>query len=285
VADALINRGLTKEGLGDIQGAVADYTAVVMLEGVSKGHMARAMVARGLAKGMVGDTQGALADYTAVVTLAGASKEAVAVALINRGVAKGRLGDSQGELADYTAVATLEDASKEAVANALFNRGVANLALGQEASAIADWTGILELGVRSEDSVSLAAGSLFRLYWPKGAANEANNSLDSLAQYFATNPPDQRALKLTEFLARLASPAMREGWLHAARRLLAAQPPETRQALGFLEPVCRVLEGGEKSLIDPLPPEQRDFAFKVLARFDGEKKPPADPPRAIADPP
>jgi hypothetical protein len=77
-------------------------------------------------------------------------------------------------------------------------------------------------------------------------------------------------LKLTEFLARFASPAMRVGWPHAARRLLGAQPPETKQALGFLEPVCTILEGGEKSLLDPLPPEQREFALKVLARFDAE---------------
>jgi hypothetical protein len=99
--------------------------------------------------------------------------------------------------------------------------------------------------------------------------------LDRLAQHLAARPSDQRVLKLTEFLARLASPAMREGWVHAARRLLGAQPPETREALGFLDPVCAVLEGGEKSLLDPLPPEQREFAFKVLARFDADKTPQA----------
>jgi hypothetical protein len=55
--------------------------------------------------------------------------------------------------------------------------------------------------------------------------------------------------------------------------------------LGFLDPVCTVLEGGEKSLLDPLPPEQREFALKVLARFDAAKNSPADPPSAIADSP
>jgi hypothetical protein len=109
--------------------------------------------------------------------------------------------------------------------------------------------------------------------------------LDRLAQHLATKPTDQRVLKLTEFLARLASPKMRLGWLHAARRLLGAQPTETRQALGFLEPVCTILEGGEKSLLDPLPPEQREFALKVLARFDAEKNSPVASPSAIADSP
>ena len=61
-----------------------------------------------------------------------------------------------------------------------------------------------------------------------------------------------------------------------------AQPLEARQALGFFEPVCTVLEGGERSLLDPLPPEQREFALKVLARFDVEQNPAAAPPIAIA---
>jgi hypothetical protein len=78
---------------------------------------------------------------------------------------------------------------------------------------------------------------------------------------------------------------MRQGWLHAARSLLGAQPHETKQALGFLEPVSEVLEGGDKSLLDPLPPEQRDLALKVLARFDAEKNPPAAPPSGIAGSP
>ena len=85
-------------------------------------------------------------------------------------------------------------------------------------------------------------------------------------------------------MERLPSPALRQGWIYAARRLLGAQPPETRQALGFLAPVRTVLEGGEKSLLDPLPPEQRDFALKVLARFDAEKNPSAAL-SAIADSP
>jgi hypothetical protein len=195
------------------------------------------------------------------------------------------LGDTQGALTDYTAVVMLGNAPEELVARALFNRGSVNRTLDQKASAIADWTAFLELGAGFEAGVSLAAESLFRLYWADGVANEANKTLDRLAQHLATKPLDQRVLKLTEFLARLASPAMRQGWLHAARRLLGAQPPETRQALGFLEPVCAVLEGGEKSLLDPLPPEQREFALKVLARFDAEKNPPAAPPSAIADSP
>lgn len=284
VAQALFNRGLSKWRLGDTKGEVADYTALVALEGAPRELVARALLNRGVTRWMLGDTQGGLADHTAVVALEGAPKEPVARALLNRGAAKSRLGDTQGALADYTAVVTLEGAPEEQVAAALAGRGLINLALGQKASAIADWTSALELGACFEDGVSVAASSLFRLYWLDGATNESDNTLDRFAQHFAAKPPDRKALKLTEFLAGLASPNMRQGWLHAARRLLGAQPPETRQALGFLEPVCAILEGGEKSLLDPLPPEQREFALKVLARFDTEKNSPTDPLAAVADP-
>src|ERR1035437_993226 len=56
-----------------------------------------------------------------------------------------------------------------------------------------------------------------------GATNAANKILDGLVQHLATKPSDQRVLELTEFLAGLASPAMRQGWVHAAGRLLGAQ--------------------------------------------------------------
>jgi tetratricopeptide (TPR) repeat protein len=285
MARALLNRGIAKGTLGDIEDELADYTAVITLEGAPKEGVARALLNRGITKAGLGDIQGALADYTAVVTLEGAPKDRVARALINRGIANGKLGDIRGELADYTAAVALKGAPKEEVAKALTNRGVVHVALGQKASAIADWTAVLELGAGFGDGINGATQNLFRLYWQDGAMNEANNTLDRLAQHLATKPSDQRVLKLTEFLARLASPEMRQGWLHAGRRLLGAQTPEPRQALGFLEPVCTILEGGEKSLLDPLPPEQREFALKVLARFDAAKNPPAAPPTAIADSP
>ena len=285
LARALVNRGFGKGRLGDTQGALADYTAVLALEGAHKEQVAQALFSRGLAKGRLGDTQGELADYTAVVMLEGAPKEQVAKALFNRGFAKGNQGESRGALADYTAVVALDGAPKEQLAKALVNRGITNLALGQKANAISDLTAVFDLAASFEDGISAAAASLFRLYWPDGTTNGANNTLDRLAQHLTTKPSDQRALALTEFLARLAAPEMRQGWLHAARRLLGAQPPETRQALGFLELVCTVLEGGEKSLLDPLPPEQREFALKVLARFDAEKNQPAEPPSAVADSP
>jgi hypothetical protein len=233
------------------------------------------LIGRGYSYAISEDLQHALQDFEAVVMLKGVPKEQVARALFNRSVAKGMLGDTQGAMADCTAVVTLSGAPKELVARALLNRGVTNLVMTRKAKAISDWTAVLELGNGVKDAVSMAAEKLFRLHWQDGATNEVNTTLDRFAQHLATSPPENRTLKLADFFARLASPDMRQGWTHATRRLLGVQPSEIRQSLGFLKPVCAVLEGGEKSLLDPLPPEQREFALKVLARFDAAKSQPA----------
>ena len=143
----------------------------------------------------------------------------------------------------------------------------ANLESSASPSALRD------AALTTEYFAASRADTPFVLHWLEGATDQANDTLDRLAQHLAAKPPEERTLKLTEFLARLASPAMRQGWPPAARRLLGTQPPETREALAFVEPVCTVLEGGEKRLLDPLPPEQREFALKVLARFDADTPP------------
>jgi len=49
--------------------------------------------------------------------------------------------------------------------------------------------------------------------------------------------------------------------------------PEIFEVISFFEPVCRVLEGQDRSLLDALPPEQREFALDVLAKFDAKSTP------------
>ena len=114
VAKALVGRSGGKEQLGEAQSAIADCTAVIEMEGASKEQRAWALVSRGSAKRQLGDPQGAIADYKTVIRLEGASKEVVATALVNRGIDKGQLGDAQGATADYTAVIEMEGAPKEA---------------------------------------------------------------------------------------------------------------------------------------------------------------------------
>jgi hypothetical protein len=271
VATALVNRGVAKGMLGDAQGAIADCTAVMTLDGAPKEQVAKALVNRGVVRRMLGDAQGAIADYTAVMTLDGVPKEQVAKALVNRGVAKGMLGDAQGAIADYTAVVTLEGAPKEQVAKALFNRGVARMSLDQQRKAIHDWLQVVEKAAGADETVVSATRALFRVSWLKGDLKKADWALDRLAQRVASLPRDECVARLTTFLAPLASPQIREGWAHACRHLLRAQPPEVKEALGFLDRVAAVVQGGDKGLLDPLPPEQREFAAKVLSELDAAK--------------
>jgi hypothetical protein len=48
--------------------------------------------------------------------------------------------------------------------------------------------------------------------------------------------------------------------------------PEVAEALRFLEPVCEVLEGKNRAVLDGLPPEQREFAENVLKSFEAKPK-------------
>ena len=45
------------------------------------------------AKGLLGDIKGAISDYTDLIAIDGAPKEFVAKALVSRGTAKAQLGD------------------------------------------------------------------------------------------------------------------------------------------------------------------------------------------------
>ena len=285
VVRALVNRGISRGSLGDSDGALADWTAVVAMEGAPKSEVAQALVKRAITEESRGDSQGALADWTSVVTLEGAPKEQVSLALINRAYLKEGLGDHPGKMADLTAVVMLEGAPKDHVAVALTGRGVANLVLGRGADGLADLTAVLGSEASFEFGVSLAAEILFLIHWQQGSVNEVNRTVDRLAQHLLGANPDRRAMMLTGFLASLATTAGRQAWLHAARWSLGTQSLEVRQALAFLEPVCAVLEGGEKNLLDPLPPEQREFALKVLARFDDPQTLPVVAPGAIAGSP
>jgi hypothetical protein len=44
------------------------------------------------------------------------------------------------------------------------------------------------------------------------------------------------------------------------------------EAVRFLEPVCTVLETKDRTSLDALPPEQRDFALEVLSKFEPAAK-------------
>jgi hypothetical protein len=65
---------------------------------------------------------------------------------------------------------------------------------------------------------------------------------------------------------------MKDAWPTAWRILAETQRPEITEALDFLKPVCDVLEGKDRTMLDGLPPEQREFAEDVLKRFEAKPK-------------
>ena len=61
---------------------------------------------------------------------------------------------------------------------------------------------------------------------------------------------------------------MKSGWPRVARSLSKTQPPEVSERLEFFRPVAEILQSGDLSRLDPLPPEQREFVQEVLQKFD-----------------
>ena len=72
------------------------------------------------------------------------------------------------------------------------------------------------------------------------------------------------------FLNDLTSLGLKDAWAAAWRVLAGMSRPEVAEALHFLEPVCEVLEGKNRAVLDGLPPEQREFAENVLKSFEAK---------------
>jgi hypothetical protein len=166
---ALINRGVARSHLRDLQGEVADFSAVIQLRGAPTEAVALALLYRGLAKGELGDPPGEVADYTAAVELKGAPAEVVAKALVSRGRMRGREGDPDGAIKDYTAAAELKGVPAEVVAKALGTRGITKGDRGNPQGEIADYTAVVELDGCPAEMVALA---LLSRGYTKGALGD-----------------------------------------------------------------------------------------------------------------
>jgi hypothetical protein len=84
----------------------------------------------------------------------------------------------------------------------------------------------------------------------------------------ASLPLEQRTALFTSLLRVLAEPGKKDLWLAVLRSLLAQLPADVSPSIGFFRPVADVLESGDITRLDPLPPEQREFAREVLRRFE-----------------
>ncbi len=264
-AKALVNRGVSKGQRGDADGEIADYTAVLELPGAPPDVVARALVNRGVSKGQRGDADGEIADCTAVLELPGAPPDQVAKALVYRAITKGRRGDADGAIADCTAVLELPGAPAEPIARARLYRGLRIAANGRVEEGMADWQAAARGPGGPAEIRSAATGELLKV----GARTDRFE--DSLA--FARSVADgldaaERVRFILGVIQALREPGMRTQWPRVCRRLIENQSSEVAEKLQFLAPVCEVLETGDRSKLDPLPPEVRDFAQEVLAGLD-----------------
>jgi tetratricopeptide (TPR) repeat protein len=142
LAQYLAVRGLAKEGLGNLEGAIADYTEAIKLDP----NYCLARNNRGTAKYNLGDLEDASADYTKVIEL---DPNNIA-AYINRGLAKARLNNLEEAIADFTKAIKLDPdnldvrpTSRHMKLNARYNRGIAKYKRGDMEGAVADFTEVI----------------------------------------------------------------------------------------------------------------------------------------------
>ncbi len=223
----------------------------------------------GVALGRSGDHRGAFGYFDAAVKSPHASPDQVAKALNNRGVSKGMLGDTPGAIEDYTRVVEMADAPPDHVAQALNNRAAAKGSVGDHAAAHSDFSASLSVeGVLSEPRTQSALGILqASLALEDGAKLPEAAAL--ISRSLAGAGREERSRVCMGVLLGLARPGYRDRWASVWRALVSALPDDAvRQALEQLAPVAEVLETGDRAVLDPLPPEQREFAGEVLRKFD-----------------
>ncbi len=170
-----------------------------------------------------------LADCPGVMESEGTPAEQVGKVLFNRALSKRMQRDIEGAIADFLAAAREPEADREVRALAL--AFAYRIACEHEDDALLD---------RVSRCASEALG-------PLGAA--------------------EHAAQIEGVLLRLASSATKSGWPRVVSSVSKTQPAEVIERLEFFRPAAEILQTGDLSRLDPLPPEQRDFVQEVLQKF------------------
>ena len=175
-APEYVERGLVRNQRGDLDGAIADFTAAIALDP----HHAMAFNNRGNARSDKHDLDGAIADFTEAIAI----DPRHAMAFSNRGITRRDKGDLEGAIADFTEAIALDPGDSRA----LTNRGNARCDRGDLEGAIADYTQAVALDPR----LAMAFNS-------RGNARRAKADLDgAIADYTQALAIDPRfAMALT----------------------------------------------------------------------------------------
>lgn len=138
--EALMNRGIVREGRSEIDGAIEDYTSIIALDPTN----ALARFNRGNAYGRLGRTADAVADYDKAIELDPKDPDFY----INRGFSHAEVGEHLKAVADFARVIALgiRDAS------VFTARGLSNEKLGRIAEARSDFHKALELAGDDDDA-------------------------------------------------------------------------------------------------------------------------------------
>jgi len=131
-------RGNAKKNIGDLAGAIADYTKSIELEPDAKDN-GSAYYGRGLAKKKNGDSDGGIADYA--MAIEHDSIEAYKYLCLYESDADTDKGDVNDAIEDLTKIIAL----KPKLAEAYVQRGDTNLFREDYDAAIADYTKVIEI--------------------------------------------------------------------------------------------------------------------------------------------
>jgi hypothetical protein len=196
--------------------------------------------------------------------------EEVARALINRGICLSAQGDMTGAIRDLTAVVDFADIGPQLQAVGLINRAQMYASLGQRDQAFEDAIAVAGNTVCASRLRALAFVAAARVSLSDQRRVER---LCSDAKAFVTSlAPEKRKESMLELLSGLASPDTAAVWLSVWRAVGRDQAPDLLSSLVFLDAVADVLEGRDRSVLNPLPPEQREFASEILRKL----QPPTD---------
>lgn len=118
-----------------------------------------------------------------------------------------------------------------------------------------------------QDVRARAASQAYRTAWQCGDRTHCDEVLEAATEAFGQLESKDRAESIGATLFALASPDMREGWPYALPKLLTGLPDEFAN---IFRPAAEILETGDRSKLDPLPPEQREFVKEILKRFEAD---------------
>jgi beta-lactam-binding protein with PASTA domain len=208
VCTARYNRGLCKEGFGDLTGASADYGDALKCTGgnadiqKASDRVKAAIAGQGCAAAMKsasdklakGDNKGAADEFGKAAGMCPAPRRCAAVS--DRGLVKERMGDNLGALVDYEEGFKCDPQNaglKTTLANGRYNVANVHSTAGRFDDAIRLYLSALEL----KPDFTQARHNLSLAYWGRGMTREQQGALENAAADFTSalkaDPTNKRA--------------------------------------------------------------------------------------------